>query len=75
MTLQFANELMGTVYDKFGEDLRIKRVDEDSCSARVTVQVSPTFWGWVFQFQGKLQVTEPAELIEKYNALLARACE
>ena len=75
VTLQFANELMGTVYDKFGEDLRIKRVDEDSCSARVTVQVSPTFWGWVFQFQGKLQVTEPAELIEKYNALLARACE
>jgi predicted DNA-binding transcriptional regulator YafY len=75
VTLHFANELMGTVYDKFGEDLRIKRVDEDSCSARVTVQVSPTFWGWVFQFQGKLRVTEPAELIEKYNALLAGACE
>lgn len=75
VTLQFANELMGTVYDKFGEDLRIKRVDEDSCSARVAVQVNPTFWGWVFQFQGRLRVTEPAALIEKYNALLAGACE
>ena len=73
VTLHFANELMGTVYDKFGEDLRIQRVDEDSCSARVTVQVSPTFWGWVFQFQGKLRVTEPAALIEKYNALLEAA--
>ena len=75
VTLQFANELMGTVYDKFGEDLRIQRVDEDSCSARVTVQVSPTFWGWVFQFQGKLRVTEPAELIEKYSAVLEAASE
>ena len=75
VTLRFANELMGTVCDKFGEDLRIKRVDEDSCSARVTVQVNPTFWGWVFQFQGRLRVTEPAALIEKYNALLAGACE
>ena len=75
VTLQFSDELMGTVYDKFGEDLRIKRVDEDSCSARVTVQVNPTFWGWVFQFQGRLRVTEPAALIEKYNALLAGACE
>ena len=75
VTLQFANELMGAVYDKFGEDLQIQRVDEDSCSARVTVQVSPTFLGWVFQFQGKLRVTEPAALIEKYNALLAGACE
>ncbi len=41
----------------------------------MTVQVSPTFWGWVFQFQGKLRVTDPAELIEKNNALLTGACE
>lgn len=75
VTLRFANELIGAVYDKFGEDTPMQRVDEDSCSARVTVQVSPTFWGWVFQFQGKLRVTDPAELIEKYNALLTRACE
>ena len=36
-----------------------------------------TSWprGWIFRFQGKLRVTDPAELIEKYNALLAGACE
>ena len=75
VTLRFANELIGAVYDKFGEDTPMRRVNEDSCAVTVTVQVSPTFWGWVFQFQGKLRVTDPAALIEKYNALLTGACE
>ena len=75
VTLRFANELIGAVYDKFGEDTPMQRVDEDTCAVTVTVQVSPTFWGWVFQFQGKLRVTAPAELIEKYSALLTEACE
>ncbi len=32
------------------------------------------FQGWVFWFLGKLRFTDPAALIEKYNALLA-CCE
>jgi hypothetical protein len=33
------------------------------------------FRGWIFRFQGKLRVTEPAELIEKYSAVLEAASE
>lgn len=75
VTLRFANELIGTIYDKFGEDTKMIRVDENSCAAKVTVQISPTFWGWVFQFCGELQITEPQELIDTYKALLESACE
>lgn len=73
VTLRFANELIGTIYDKFGEDTPMLRVDEATCAARVKVQVSPTFWGWVFQFCGELQITEPQELIDTYKALLQEA--
>ena len=75
VTLRFANELIGTIYDKFGEDTQMLRVDPDSCAARVKVQVSPTFWGWVFQFRGKLQITDPQKLIDTYKALLEAASE
>ena len=36
-----------------------------------------TSWyrGRAFRFQGKLRVTDPAELIEKYSALPDGACE
>lgn len=75
VTLQFGNNLIGVVYDKFGENTKIVRVDEDTCSARVTVQISPTFWGWLFQFAGEMWITEPEYLIEHYKKLLDVACE
>lgn len=74
VTLRFANELIGTIYDKFGEDTQMTRLDEETCAAKVTVQVSPTFWGWVFQFRGELEITEPQELIDTYRSLLDQAC-
>lgn len=75
VTLRFSNELIGTIYDKFGEDTQMTRVDEDTCMAKVTVQVSPTFWGWIFQFHGELQIIEPQDLIDTYKSLLEDAAE
>ena len=58
---------MGAVYDKFGEDTKIVRVDEGACKATVKVQISPTFWGWIFQFGNQMKITSPRELIEEYK--------
>ena len=74
VTLCFSNELIGAVYDKFGEDTQMVRLDDGTCAATVKVQVSPTFWGWVFQFHGMLQISEPSELLESYEALLDGIC-
>lgn len=75
VTLRFDESLIGVIYDKFGEDTRMERVDETTCSAKVTVQISPTFWGWVFQFNGELQIAEPQDMIDTYKSLLEAACE
>lgn len=70
VTLRFADDKIGTVYDKFGEDTEIRRIDEDTCEARVAVQISPTFWGWLFQFNGEMQIIDPPELIDTYRSML-----
>ena len=75
VTLRFADQLIGTVYDKFGEDTKMRRIDENSCAADVRVQISPTFWGWLFQFAGEMKITEPEYLIDTYKHLLDVACE
>ena len=75
VTLRFGNQLIGVVYDKFGENTKMRRVDEDTCTACVKVQVSPTFWGWLFQFAGEMQIVEPQYLIDTYRHLLDSACE
>ena len=62
ITIQFDDSLIGPVYDKFGEDIKITRDADNTCEATIKVQVSPTFWGWLMQFGNKLIIKSPKEL-------------
>ena len=66
-TLEFNKDLIGPVYDKFGEDTVIKCTADDRYTARVHIQKSPTFWGWVFQFAGDMKILKPTALQEEYH--------
>ncbi|MBQ9931333.1 MAG: WYL domain-containing protein [Firmicutes bacterium] len=68
ITIQFDGKLMGAVYDRFGEDTKMLRITPELCAATVTVQVSPTFWGWIFQFGKMMRITAPAAMVEEYKA-------
>lgn len=57
--LEFDDALIGVVYDKFGEDTHMQRINENTIKATVNVQISPTFWGWLFQFAGKMKIVSP----------------
>lgn len=69
IVLQFPPELIGPVYDKFGEDTQMMRSGENII-ATVKVQISPTFHGWVCQFNGEMKVLgayEPAVQADTVN--------
>lgn len=71
--LRFHDRLIGLMYDKFGEDLKITRVDGQHCEAEVTVQISPPFWSWLFMLSGDMRLTGPEDLVERYAALIKNA--
>lgn len=56
ITLEFDDTLIGSVYDKFGEDTKMIRTGEHTIVASVRIQESPTFRGWLAQFDGKMRV-------------------
>ena len=60
--LEFEPDLLGAIYDKFGEDLFICHADEDKLRIKVTIQVSPPFWGWLMQFGGRMKIVSPEGL-------------
>lgn len=68
ITLEFDQKLTGVIFDKFGEDAKITRIDDNTCSATVKVQISPTFWGWLFQFGKQMRITSPESVIEEYHS-------
>ena len=74
VTLTFPIELLGAVYDKFGESIKVTRT-EDTCTIKVTVQLSPTFYGWIFQFAGKMRIVEPDEVIVEYREMCRKVLE
>ena len=70
ITLSFSRDLIGVIYDKFGEDTEIWQED-GRYAANVKVQISPTFWGWLFQFGGRMRLQGPAVLQEEMGRQLS----
>ena len=72
--LQFDKSLIGVVHDKFGEDTKMICLDKNNCVATVQIQISPTFWGWIFQFTDKMQILSPQSLVEDYKRQCKKIC-
>jgi predicted DNA-binding transcriptional regulator YafY len=71
--LECKNELMKVIIDKFGESVHTEIIDKNHFKAVTEICLSPTFYGWLFQFTGKMKLTAPAEAMKKYGAMLKNA--
>ena len=67
IVIEFKDSLIGVDFDKFGEDTKMMRSGEHKCVASVKVQISPVFWGWLFQFAGEMKVLSPETLVQEYK--------
>lgn len=67
VTLHFSKELINAVYDKFGEETKMRCLGENRYATTVKVQLSPTFWGWLLQFGRNMKVVAPSSVIKAYK--------
>lgn len=67
VVIQFERSLIGVIYDKFGEGTRMVLHNEDSFISTVRVQVSPVFFGWLFQFGGKMKILSPESVLREFK--------
>ena len=65
------NEVMRSVIDRFGENVRTETVDEQHFRATVEVAPSPPFFSWVFTFSGKIRIVSPAAVLEEMRDMAA----
>lgn len=71
VVLEFDRTLIGAVYDKFGESVKMMPSGENKIIATVKVRISPTFWGWLFQFGKKMRILSPEAISEAYQEQIA----
>ena len=75
LDLRCDNSLMKTMVDRFGEDVTTLAYDMTSFRVQTEVSASPTFFGWVFGFNGKVQILAPESVKEQYRQMIAKADE
>lgn len=75
VVLEFDRGIIGAVYDKFGENTKMLPSGERKCIATVKVRISPTFWGWIFQFGKQMKVLSPSAVVEAYEQQIAALLE
>lgn len=75
VTLELDDKLIGVIYDKFGEDTKVVRTGENTVAASVKVQVSPTFFGWLFQFGTQMRILSPDSVKKEYKNLVTAQVE
>ena len=70
VSVMFENELVGVVYDRFGNDVPIIKVDENHFICHVKVAVSPHFLSWIISFGNRAKIVSPDSVAEQlYNLL------
>ncbi len=73
--LRCDNSLMKTMVDRFGEDVTTLAYDMTSFRIQAEVAASQTFFGWVFGFDGKVQILGPKSVKEQYRQMIERASD
>ena len=75
VTLLCHEDAMNSVIDHFGEQAKTKPVDDTHFHLTAEVSLSPTFFAWVFQFNGKVMIQGPEGAIQKYKFIINRSDE
>ncbi len=73
--LKVDNSLIKIMIDRFGEDVTTLAYDMKSFRVITKVVASPSFYGWIFGFSGKIQILGPDSVKKEYLQMIKQAYE
>lgn len=79
VTFRCSAGLMNNMIDQFGKDVyvvrspRAKNSEESTLDVTAVVHLSPTFYGWLFQYTGEMTIVAPEHVRSEYADYLRRA--
>lgn len=73
--IRFRKDLLTQFYDRFEQNVSVMQDPEDEgyLQANVTVNVSPTFFAWIFQYEGGFSICGPKAIRDRYLEHLEKA--
>lgn len=62
-------DVMYSIIDKFGTKVKTEKVDNENFKAFVITEISPTFFGWVLGYGGKIKIFGPEKIKNEFKNL------
>lgn len=75
ITALFELSILSDIFDRFGDDIKIVRLDEKTYSVALQVQISKTFFAWVVGTQEKVKIKSPQGVVDEFNAFASKIKE
>ena len=66
----FQKDMMDVVIDKFGEDVKVEKVDDGRFRVIAKVAVSPQFFGWIFGLGENVMIEYPLTVAKQMKDML-----
>lgn len=63
--IKFHKDLINVVVEKFGEEVYLRKLDEEHFEIRAAIKISEGFFSWVLQFGYKAEMLYPKEVREE----------
>ena len=75
VTLIYTGDVVKGIIDQFGMGINTWQIDDEHFRTKVKVCTSPTFYGWVFQWGGKVRIEGPAAVLREYQEMVLKAIQ
>ena len=72
VVLEMSESLINVIIDRFGDGVHPNPIGGGKFTVRVDVQISPTFWGWLFQFGNDAKVISPEWVVNDAKSELKK---
>lgn len=73
--LKFDQKLFSEIDSQFGDEMILTFKDKDNFYCEANINVSPTFFSWVFGFNGQIKILGPEKVKQQYLEMCYRAIE
>lgn len=73
--LKCTSDMMKVIIDRFGKDVKTSLYSDGTFAVDVSVSISPTFFGWLCSFAGKIKLLSPQFAVDDYKKFLSAALE
>lgn len=75
VTLDCSEKLIGVILDRFGTDVSVRKADNGVLKVRVSINVSPQFFGWLTGIGRDVVITSPENVVEEYKEYIKKILE